>query len=237
MFNPYLLHGLGIASSRDNIQYSAITADGKTTTFTPVAIDERDVEYIHERDATKALRTLHKRNYWFQDTGSTMYFKYAACQNDASDPMTAFIQRMKNDITANKIKKVVIDLRENGGGSSTLLEPFMDYLAQSPLNISGGIYVLIGRGTFSSAVLNAAILKARTKAIFVGEETSGSVNHFGEVRSCVLPATGRQADYSTKKFNKIRNYDGPLIPDVRIIEKFSDFENYRDAVLDYALTH
>ena len=133
--------------------------------------------------------------------------------------------------------KIIIDLRENGGGSSAQLSDFIAYLGNSPLNKKGSIYVLIGRRTFSSAVLNAIKLKTFANAIFVGEETAGSVEHFGAERHYELSATHIPLSYSTKYFSPIKNYEGALKPDVLIEETFEDYKNGVDAALDYAIQH
>lgn len=92
---------------------------------------------------------------------------------------------MKN----KQVDKVVFDIRFNGGGSSPqgeseMIEKYAKYLKKNP---SIKTYVITGRNTFSSAVLNAMDLKRLTNAVFVGEETAGKPNHFGEVKAFQLP--------------------------------------------------
>ncbi|WP_262493747.1 S41 family peptidase [Niastella koreensis] len=65
-------------------------------------------------------------------------------------------------------------------------------------NSKGKLIVLIGKLTFSSAIMNAIELKRGTNAILVGEPTSGSVNHYGEVRAFRLPHTKIIIGYSTR---------------------------------------
>ncbi len=57
----------------------------------------------------------------------------------------------------------------------------------------GKIFVVIGRRTFSSGLLNAHDLAARTRAILIGEPTGGKPNSYGEVESFTLPRSGLRA--------------------------------------------
>ncbi|HEY1619494.1 MAG TPA: hypothetical protein VGG25_17870, partial [Streptosporangiaceae bacterium] len=62
--------------------------------------------------------------------------------------------------------------------------------ARSPLAARrGGLYVIIGRGTFSAAQNTATMLEERTAAIFVGEPTGSRPNFVGETIPFELPHT------------------------------------------------
>ena len=95
------------------------------------------------------------------------------------------------------------------------------------------IYVVIGRETFSSAILNAMDFKRLTKAIFIGEETAGKPNHFGEVRSFQLPMSKVYVGYSTKYFKKTDENINTLKPDIPLEMSFSDFTKGIDPVFEW----
>jgi hypothetical protein len=50
-------------------------------------------------------------------------------------------------------------------------------------------------------VLNALELQQKTNAVFVGEPTSGSANHYGEYKIFILPNSKIRVHYSTKYFS------------------------------------
>jgi hypothetical protein len=50
-------------------------------------------------------------------------------------------------------------------------------------------------------VLNALELQEKTEAIFVGEPTSGSANHYGQYKTLILPNSKIKVHYSTKYFS------------------------------------
>ncbi|WP_406542340.1 S41 family peptidase [Clostridium ljungdahlii] len=138
-------------------------------------------------------------------------------------------------INKEDVQKLVIDLRNNGGGVSTILNDFIKKISKSKMNQNGKIYVIIGRKTFSSAVLNVIDLKKNTKAIFVGEPTSGKPNHYGEVKKFKLPNSGLTIKYSTKHFNNYDNDDSEFIPDKEITASIKDYINNVDPVMDYII--
>ena len=69
--------------------------------------------------------------------------------------------------------------------------------------------------------------------IFVGEETGGKPNHFGEVRSFKLPNSGLEVSYSTKYFKKSDKYINSFTPDYIIKESFVDLKKGIDPVYDW----
>ena len=126
-------------------------------------------------------------------------------------------------------RKIIIDLRYNGGGNSEIIRPLIDGLKEIKRSDDIAIYVLIGEQTFSSAILNAEMLKDQLGAVLAGNPTGGSASHYGEVITDALPYSGIPFQYSTKYFrNKIK---GPIIPDIMIEENIDDYVNGIDSAL------
>jgi C-terminal processing protease CtpA/Prc len=70
---------------------------------------------------------------------------------------------------------------------SSVINPLLNYLANSGYNEFGKLFVIINRGTFSSALLNAITLNQEYNSILLGEATGGKPNHYGEISSFILP--------------------------------------------------
>ena len=139
-----------------------------------------------------------------------------------------------NVLEQNSVNKIIFDLRFNTGGSSAQGTAFIEKLAKFlEKNPHVKTYVIIGRETFSSAILNAMDFKRLTKAIFVGEETSGKPNHFGELRNLQLPTSKLTVGYSTKYFKKTDENINTLKPDISIEMSFSDFTKGIDPVYEW----
>ena len=115
-------------------------------------------------------------------------------------PFDDFCTAMFEFIDAHEIRRLVVDMRFNGGGRSEHIQPFFEELGLRPALDQGGLYVILGRQTYSSAVLNAVEFDHKTHATFVGESPSSVPNHYGDVSSFILPNSKLRIDYSTKHF-------------------------------------
>ena len=132
------------------------------------------------------------------------------------------------------VGKIVFDVRYNGGGNSSQGREFAEKLAAHLKKHPGiKVYVVLGRNTFSSAILNAMDFRELTDAVFVGEETAGKPNHFGEVRSFRLPSSKLALNYSTKYFKRTDDNVNTIAPDVRIETYFSDYAKGIDPVFEW----
>lgn len=145
-----------------------------------------------------------------------------------------FEKKAFNTLKNEQVDKIIFDMRYNGGGNSSHGTEFIEELAKF-LDTHPNIrtYVVIGRNTFSSAILNSMDFKRLTNAVFVGEETAGKPNHFGEVRSFQLPSSGLQVGYSTKYFRQTDENVNTITPDITIEASFADFAQGIDPVYEW----
>jgi hypothetical protein len=126
-----------------------------------------------------------------------------------------FEERVYRTLESVTVDKIVFDLRFNGGGNSQQGTDFIERLAKYlQSHQDKKVYVIIGRNTFSSAVLNAMDFKRLLNTTFVGEETGGKPNHFGETKRLVLPSSGVPVIYSTKYFKRVDQDLKTISPDI-----------------------
>ena len=145
-----------------------------------------------------------------------------------------FGEKAFKTIENEPVEKIIFDMRYNGGGNSLLGTELVEELAKRlETNTKIKIYVVLGRATFSSAILNAMDFKRMTNAIFVGEETAGKPNHYGEVRNFQLPTSKLSVNYSTKYFKVTDEEVNTIAPDVEIEMSFSDFTKGIDPVYEW----
>lgn len=176
--------------------------------------------------------------YWFQylPEDKTIYLKYNSCREMSGRPFGDATDELLRLAGEKQVEKLVIDLRHNGGGNSGIMDPFIDRLASWPaLNQRGRLFVITGRQTFSSAILNAVALKKKTAALFAGEPTGGKPDHYGEVQMLELPRTKLSASYSTKYFRVTGDGRPSFLPDFTIEPSAADYLANRDPVLDAIL--
>lgn len=149
------------------------------------------------------------------------------------DEFAKTFAEIKAALRSGQAAKVVFDVQYNPGGASDFGTHFAQELATiRELHEPSRVFVIVGRRTFSSAIINAMDFKQLLGAIVVGEPTSGTPNHFGEVRHFTLPSSGLRVGYSTKRFGDPTGVFAPLQPDVPAAMSFADYAAGRDAALE-----
>ncbi len=241
---PRLLHALGLIPSPDSLP---LQLEGDDVTI------NIDVEIVGANQPVPTLLTIYDvmplerpisvemRDpfYWFEylPETETLYFQYNECNDNPDYPFSAFNNDLFAFIDSHRIARIIVDLRRNGGGSDSILDPFIHEIRQrETLNQPERLFVLIGRYTFSSAVINAADLRTRTRATLVGESTGGRVNGPGPANTFTLPNSGLLIVYATgfvEPYPKIG--ESPMEPDVLIEETINAWRTGVDSALDYAL--
>lgn len=244
LVTPEILAAVGVLPDVETGLFVVETRAGDVVelTLTRVRVDEElAFQSIYEVLGEMPLRGQHPdRAYWYTylPDQATIYFHYFRCADEPDNPFAGFNKEMFAFVDANPVRRVVVDLRFNGGGDSSILQPFIAAVRARPaLNQPGGLYVLIGRQTFSSALMNAVELKTKTAAILLGEPTGGKPNHFGEVQTFSLPNSGLFVQYSTRRFITMPgNTADALAPDLAYPITWADLLAGRDPALDAALS-
>jgi C-terminal processing protease CtpA/Prc len=110
-------------------------------------------------------------------------------------------------------------------------------LQSSTLNQKGKLFVITGRQTFSSALIDAIQFKQYTNCLLIGEPTGGKPNSYGEVLSFTLPNSGVVVQYSTKYFQMMDDDSLALYPDNDIEISMHDYAQGKDPVMDFILNY
>lgn len=186
------------------------------------------------------FRQNKDKNFWshFLESQNTMYLNYNSCKDRINISVKDFCADLLDYIDKNQIQKLIVDLRNNLGGDSSLLDPFIEDLSNNQkMNKRGNIFVIIGRDTFSSALLNAYALKNKTAAIFIGEATGGKPNCYGEVSYLQLKNSELKIRYSTEYYETIKD-DGQesFFPDIACKVTFADYIVSRDRCMESVLS-
>lgn len=221
----------------DNIELSILLGNGEIKNIELSPMNYKDIVPIDIPENDKILYKLYpNQNYWYKylEDEKLLYINYRSCRQMREKPFQIFSKEIWEFIDKNEVEKLVLDIRENRGGRSPILNPFIDDLKNSEFNDKNKLYVIIGKDTYSSAILNAIDLKKNTNAYFVGEETGGNPNHYGEVEEFQLPNhKDYSVRYSTKYFNWNTESSDTLKPDKVIKESFESFINSKDPVLEW----
>jgi hypothetical protein len=148
-------------------------------------------------------------------------------------------------------RKLIVDLRFNSGGDSRPGYGFARALASKEVStLEGGVTILIGGATFSSALMNAAdILKScgasgsdTGNAILVGEALIEPMRHYGHVTRFQLLNSGIVVGRSRRLWNYdvmtgVRPPRGILEPDTDnlVHQNYLDYSNGADSTFNRAL--
>ncbi len=191
-------------------------------------------------DKPPLYRSRIGENYWSQHLvdDDLYYINYNCCKNMKGIGTYDFFSVVLEEVVRLKVRKVVIDLRNNFGGNSKLLETFIQGLKDWVGNDdSRRIFAIIGRDTFSSALLNAYSLKNDVSAILLGEASGGKPNCYGEVQYIELLNSRLRIRYSTKYYDIIEDdSQESLFPDMKFDVRFDDFISCKDPVMEYILS-
>jgi C-terminal processing protease CtpA/Prc len=148
-------------------------------------------------------------------------------------PFSSFLSQLIAALDSRPVAKLVVDLRQNTGGNSAILFPFINAVRARPtLNRRGNLFVAIDNGTFSSGMLNAVNFLTQTPATFVGEPTGGKPNSYGEVRSFNLPYSNLPVFYTVRFFQTVPGDPPSVMPDLPVEMSIDDLLAGRDPVLD-----
>ena len=193
---------------------------------------------VNALDELPLYRKNSEKFYWseFNSEKKLLYINYNQCKDMQTYTVSEFSQQLRMDIQVNSdIQRLVIDLRNNGGGNSELFRGFLTWLSTfQRLNCNGKLFVIVGRDTFSSALLNTYLLKFDTAAIFLGEPTGGKPNCYGEVKYLSLNSSGLYIRYSTKYYELIDdNTLASFMPDVLCEVTFENYIRNSDPCLDW----
>jgi len=239
-----VLYGLEIVdeTSLVELDLKGVAGDAFRAVVPTVSIKELNaISADNNEDFGKLplYRRNAERKYWSYliEENKTLYFNYNSCREMDDISLADSTDGIIDMIEGAAVECLIIDMRNNLGGNSTLLEPFIEWLKNcGKINKEGALYVIIGRDTFSSALLNAYAIKNKTKAVLVGEPSGGKPNCYGEVESFKLGNSKVKICYSSKYYKLIKSDRVmSLFPDVERLVTFKDYIEMRDPCLDYIL--
>src|SRR5688572_23428592 len=242
MMRPEVLHALGIVPDMSRALFTLEDEAGKPSTLdiTPVVLPPVVNGVVNlglvpiDREPPLYRQKLGEP-FWFthlQDS-NTVYanFKRYRSLKQNARALFALIDR-------HRPARVVIDLRQNGGGDFFEgREHLIDPIKKRPaINQKGRLYVAVGRATFSAAMVNAIDFRKQTNAILVGEPIGERPNSYSENDEMTLPNSKLVVSYSTRYYQFVDEDVPAVLPDERIDPSWADFRAGRDAVMDWILS-
>lgn len=152
-------------------------------------------------------------------------------------PFQEFEKQVFQTIRRTEIDKLVLDLRFNNGGNAAQGTEFIKKLSRARIRGHGHFYLITGRETFASAMINALDMITATEAVVVGEGTGGKPNHYGVVERFVLPES-RLVVNCTSGYFKLLDEDPPsLLPDLEAPISFHQYTEGIDPAMEAIENH
>jgi hypothetical protein len=170
-----------------------------------------------------------------RDSTNTVFVRIREIGNaPGGESLAQFVARAFAHMDSIRCRRVILDLRGNGGGNNYLNQPLVHAIIQHPIiDRPGGLFVIVNRGTFSAAVSLSCDLERETHAVFVGEPTGGAPNSFGDPAHVTLPASGLIVRISTLPWNGSdpRDPRAFIAPDLPTMPTWADWFAHRDPAL------
>jgi len=238
---PEILHALRVVPDLERARFVFQAGAGERFELEiPALARPPDGTMVDAAPVRPLYRQRPEENYWFHADAAAglVYVKYNRCRN-GPEPMSAFAPRVLAEVDRLAPRALVVDVRDNAGGDSSVIDPLLAGLrARQGIAGAGRLFTIIGRRTFSSGLLNAITLKRDLGAVLVGEPTGGKPNSYGEVLSFTLPNSGLPVSYSTRLFRVLPPPEDPpwLTPDLRVTLTTADYLAGRDPVLETILS-
>ncbi len=170
------------------------------------------------------------------DRARTVYARiHEIVDERGHETMAQFVKRLFARVDSLGSRRLILDLRGNGGGNGYLNQPLVHAVIRHPaIDRAGGLFVITDRGTFSAAGQLCADLQRETHPLFVGEPTGGAPNQPGDPAHVALPASGLVVRISTVQWNGSDPRDPRefIAPDLPAMASYKDWLDRRDPAMD-----
>ena len=236
--SPAVLHGLGLIASQDAAPFVLQTTAAERVVVTLHPVPARAMSGLRIAADPPPLWLRRLSEPWWTEVlpdSHTVYLSF-----NSYPPETEFRQRcdaLGRMLDTSNARRLVIDLRRNGGGDFDRFRAFLLPVIRSrpALRRAGSVYAVTGPVTFSAAMVNALDLRHSANAVLVGEPTGGRPNSYGEHGDFRLANSGMGVAYSTRYYRFAADGDTAVVPDKLIAPTWEQFRTGRDPVLDWVL--
>ena len=230
IFSANVLHGLGVIENAKSctIQYqeNGVVKGTKIDSQSFINWFYWALRPIDSDQVSPALMNLRKPNFQirYDDTSRSVFLTFNLIQNDRKSSI-ATLEKTLESLLQKQPEKIIIDLRNCGGGDNTLYNGIIETLRKN----KGTIYVFVTRKTFSAAVNFISELKMAFPIKLVGEPTGAGPNHYGDAEHYLSTGAGISAFISTKSWIFDSLYrTNTYHPDIKINYQYEDFKNSND---------
>jgi hypothetical protein len=181
-----------------------------------------------------------KYRYRYLPDSRTLYVQFNEVGNKPDETVAQFCGRLFAFARQRPVRRLVLDLRLNGGGDGTFNRPLLlGIIKAESLDVRGRLFTIIGRRTWSAAQFLATQLENFTNTIFVGEPTASRGNAYGDSYRITLPNSGIAVRVSTLwwQLSDPRDVRPWTPPEIATDLSFRDYQSNRDPALEAILSY
>ncbi|MEK6283865.1 MAG: hypothetical protein AABN95_26225 [Acidobacteriota bacterium] len=233
-----VLHALGIVTDLQQAQWTFENANGERFSLQLEAIPhDAKVDWLSTLRAVPLHRQRLNELMWFTPLpdSQTVYLNLRVY------PDAGTFKRVAEDfwkqVDGSQPKRLVIDVRQSAGGDFIKFQTYLlkELKRRTVFRRPGSLYVIIGRGTISAAMMNVIELRKELNAMLVGEPTGSKPNSYSENDELTLPNSRLRVSYSTRYY-RLQDQDTPsLMPDKLIEPAWETYPQGRDPVMEWIL--
>lgn len=236
------LKNLKITQNNQTASFRFLLANGQTKNVQLKAVaNNQYASTLTEKIKLKRLFTYDKSclgtNYLWYKTNkdkSVGYLYFGGYPNALQ--MRRFGVAISLELMKHNTKKLIVDLRNNGGGDFFVgLELGRILTNLDHINWLNGVYVLTSRFTYSAGMSNTAQFKELLNAKLVGEPTGSNPNDYQDAANFTLPHSKLWVMYSKRHYRFQDTVSGGIVPDVHIKPQWKDYKAGNDAVMQWVL--
>ena len=231
---PEILRRVGIGVG-ETTNWTIRDAGGGTRTVRLEPQTVADADWIKPKPDAPLWEQRRVEQFWttYWVDLQTLYVNFRGYENLAQSTDSLF-----GELDRLRPARLIIDLRDNGGGDyekgrRLVIEPIKQ---RTWINSPGRLFVMIGRGTFSAAMVNAVDFDVMTEALLVGESIGEQPNSYQEVRQFTLPNSGLEVGVSTKWYAFVPgDAANEVRPDLVAPPRWDDWLSPRDSAVERVL--
>lgn len=175
-------------------------------------------------------------NYWYNwlPEQETIYLQISNNMDKPNDPFAAFCIRMFHDLDSLKAKKLIVDVRLNGGGNHFEMPLLKGIIARPNIDSQGNLFLITSRRTISASEHLTTQMEIYTNVIIVGEPTAARPNMAGSITRFTLPNSGLDC-FTAKEYTQDSEFSDFRLttkPHIYSLLSSNDYKNNDDPVLN-----
>lgn len=243
----FLMEGLGLLRP-DGGQTFTFEVDGEQRELDLgrdewAPIGRRSMAHLYDQDGHGERlpdSLLRQEPYAFErlDHG-VVYFQWNQVSNaKEGESLASCFERLFETLADPTVQRLIIDVRQNPGGTSHLSRPLIEGLGgHERIDRPGHLFVLLGNGSGSATVQLLFALEKCTHAIFVGEPSGQGPIFYSDPSTHTLEHT--RVSFRLARTHWVMSHAedqrGALEPDLPAPTTFEDLLAGRDPAMEAAL--